>query len=325
MVNGAPGSAWAALRSSSGVDTLELLGTLSGDDPAPVTEASLFDLASVTKVFTTVTALRLVDSGVLDLDEPCSRTLSIGFGPGSEAITLRQLLLHTSGLPAEGRLWRSGLRGGALRDAVLSTALVSAPGAEHRYSDVGFIAVGTLLERVSGRPLAQLVTEVATLLGAESLTWEPDPLRSVATEIQPHRGLVRAEVHDELAAALGRPAGHAGLFGTVHDVAALACMIREDGCGPRRRVLSPASVRLLTAPSVRAEGFEQALGLRVRQRSWMGAADAVGHTGFTGTAFTVVPQTGDFGVLLLNRVHPTRENTDVTAVRRRFFDSLSPR
>ncbi|QEA27918.1 beta-lactamase family protein [Microbacterium sp. CBA3102] len=324
MVNGAPGSAWAALRSMAGVDTLELLGTLSADDPTPVSEESLFDLASVTKVFTAVAALRLVDAGLIALDEPCAAVLSIGSGPGSGAITLRQLLLHTSGLPAEGGMWRSGLRGAALQRAVVAADLVSGPGTEHRYSDVGFIAVGTLLERVSGRPLAQLIAEVAALLGADTLTWSPDPRHSVATEIQPHRGLVRAEVHDELASALGRPAGHAGLFGTVHDVAALARMIRDDGGGPRRRVLSAASARMLTVPAVRADGFEQALGLRVRQRSWMGDGEAVGHTGFTGTAFAVNPHTGDFGVLLLNRVHPTREDADVTGVRREFFAFLSP-
>src|SRR5690606_10017581 len=127
-------------------------------------------------------------------------------------------------------------------------------------------------------------------------------------------------VHDELAHALGAPSGHAGLFGAVADVLAVVRMLRSGGMGPERRVLSEQSVRLMIAPVVRADaGFGQALGLRVRDAAWMGAFDAVGHTGFTGTCFATAVDGGGFGVLLLNRVHPTRNGTDVQAVRRAFF------
>lgn len=324
MVNGAPGSAWASLVSAAGIEEVVVVGTPAHDDTTPLTDEHLFDLASLTKVVTTVTALRLVDDGSLDLDEPVASAVAVGSGRGAETITLRHLLTHTSGLPAEGRLWRTGMRGEHLRDAVLGSALLTSPGEIHRYSDVGFIAVGELLERVSGRRLDELVRETAALIGAGSLTWSPDDSRAVATEVQPGRGLVRGTVHDELAAALERPAGHAGLFGTVQDVAALARVVRDDGVGAGGRVLSPESARLLREPVVPAAGFEQALGLRVRDASWMGDADAVGHTGFTGTAFAVSPRTGDYGVLLLNRVHPTREGADVSAVRREFFAFLAP-
>lgn len=323
MVNGAPGSAWASLTSTEGHEEVRVAGTHAHDEPAPLRDDALFDLASLTKVFTTVAALRLVDAGLLDLDAPTSTSLQVGTGRGAAGITLRHLLTHTSGLPAEGRAWRSGLRGEPLREAVIGSALLAAPGAAHRYSDVGFIAVGELLERVSDRRLDDLVCETAALLGADTLTWAPDADRAVATEEQPDRGLVRGEVHDELAAALERPAGHAGLFGTVHDVAALARMIRDDGEGASRRVLSAESTRLLTSPHAQADGYEQAVGLRIRDANWMGRADAVGHTGFTGTAFALSPRTGDHGVLLLNRVHPTRQNADVSAVRRRFFAFLA--
>ena len=323
MVNAAPGSAWASLTSTGGIEEVVVTGTPAHDDPTPLTDRHLFDLASLTKIFTTVTALRLVDDGSLDLDEPVASVMSVGSGRDAEAITLRQLLTHTSGLPAEGRLWRTGMRGAQLREAVLGSALLSRPGETHRYSDVGFIAIGELLERASGRRLDDLVGETAALIGAESLTWIPDADRAVATEVQPDRGLVRGEVHDELAAALERPAGHAGLFGTVHDVGALARVVRDDGLGTGGRVLSPESARLLRTPVAPAEGFEQAVGLRVRDANWMGRADAVGHTGFTGTAFAVSPGTGDYGVLLLTRVHPTREDADVSAVRRSFFAFLA--
>lgn len=323
MVNGAPGSAWASLRSVGGVEHRFVLGTAANDERMPLTPAHLFDLASLTKTFTTVVALRLVESGVLDLDAPVRPLLEVGAGDGAERITLRHLLTHASGLPAEGSAWRSGLTGDELRAAVIGSDLLAAPGTVHRYSDVGFISVGELVERVSGRPLAELVAEIAALLGAASLTWSPPAELSVATEVQPHRGLVRGEVHDELAHALGRPAGHAGLFGSVDDVAALARMIGADGVGRAGRVLSSESIRLMSTPVVTADaGYGQAVGLRVRDTAWMGDTDAVGHTGFTGTAFAVSPRTGDFGVLLTNRVHPTREDADVSAVRREFFGIL---
>lgn len=325
MVNGAPGSAWASLRSIRGTDADELtiLGTPARDDPAPLSVEHVFDLASLTKIFTTVAALRLVEEGMLALDAPVSDVLVVGSGEGAERITLRHLLTHTSGLPAGGGAWRTGLAGDDLRATVLASALRAEPGSAHTYSDVGFISIGELLERVSGRPLAELVADAAAVMGADSLTWAPPADLAVATEVQPHRGLVRGEVHDELAHALGRPAGHAGLFGTVHDVAALARTIRDEGAGARGQVLSAESIRLMTTPVTTAvAGYGQAIGLRVRDAAWMGETDAVGHTGFTGTAFAVDRSTGASGVLLTNRVHPSRVDADVTAGRQAFFGTL---
>lgn len=325
MVNGAPGSAWASLVSIPGTDAEDVVlhGTPTHDDPEPLTADHLFDLASLTKVFTTVAALRLVDDGMLELDAPVAEALRVGTGAGRERITLRHLLTHTSGLVAEGGAWRNGLTGEELRAAVLRSELRAVPGDAHLYSDVGFIAIGELLERVSGRSLADLVAAAAAPMGARTLTWSPSPMSAVATEVQPHRGLVRGEVHDELAHALDRPAGHAGLFGTVHDVAALARTIRDEGEGDNCPVLSARSARLLLTPSVTADaGYGQAVGLRVRDDAWMGRADAAGHTGFTGTAFAVERTSGAYAVLLTNRVHPTRADADVNAARREFFRVL---
>ncbi|GAA1534282.1 CubicO group peptidase (beta-lactamase class C family) [Microbacterium ginsengiterrae] len=325
MVNGAPGSAWASIRvvSTDAAEERQVVGTPASDDATPLEPRHVFDLASLTKVFTTVAVLRLVEAGVVDLDAPVSDVLTVGEGADAGTITLRHLLTHTAGLPAECGGWRDGLFGDDLRAAALRSGLQAAPGEMHLYSDIGFIAVGELLERASGRALDALVAEAADALGADDLTWRPDPAFAVATEWQPHRGLVRGEVHDELAHALGRPAGHAGLFGTVDDVAALARMIRDEGEGGRARVLSTESVRLMTTPIARADaGYGQAVGLRVRDAGWMGDVDAVGHTGFTGTCFAVRPSTGGLGVLLTNRVHPSRVDTDLSDVRRTFLAPL---
>ncbi|WP_259461045.1 MULTISPECIES: serine hydrolase [unclassified Microbacterium] len=324
-MNGAPGSAWASLVSDPGTDAEEVvvLGAPANDDPAPLTADHLFDLASLTKIFTTVAALRLVDDGMLDLDAPVVGALRVGTGAGRERITLRHLLTHSSGLVAEGGAWRGGLTGEELRAAVLRSELRAEPGGAHLYSDVGLIAVGELLERVSGRSLTDLVADAAARMGAATLTWAPSPESAVATEMQRHRGPVRGEVHDELAHALGRPAGHAGLFGTVHDVAALARMVRDEGVGESGRVISVESAHLLITPVMTADdGYGQALGLRVRDKSWMGGADAAGHTGFTGTAFAVGRASGAYAVLLTNRVHPTREDADANPARREFFRVL---
>jgi CubicO group peptidase (beta-lactamase class C family) len=300
-----------------------LLGTPADGDHEPLGAEHLFDLASVTKTFTTVAALRLADAGMLDLDEPVAPVLAVGTGTGAALITARHLLTHTAGLPAEGGAWRSGLAGEELRSTVLRSALRAEPGTEHLYSDVGFIAVGELVERISGRTLGELVADAAAAMGAQSLTWTPSVARTVATEVQPHRGLVRGEVHDELAHALARPAGHAGLFGTVHDVAALARTIRDGGRGARGQVLSADSARLMVTPVVTAAaGYGQAVGLRVRDTAWMGERHAAGHTGFTGTAFAIDLDSGGWGVLLTNRVHPSREGADVTAARRSFFRTI---
>ncbi|MDF2507735.1 MAG: hypothetical protein K0Q52_1594 [Microbacterium sp.] len=167
------------------------------------------------------------------------------------------------------------------------------------------------------------MADAAAAMGAATLTWDPSTTRAVATEVQPHRGLVRGEVHDELAHALARPAGHAGLFGTVHDVAALARTIRDGGQGAQGPVLSAESVRLMVTPVVTAAaGFGQGVGLRVRDSAWMGEGSAVGHSGFTGTAFAVDLDSGGWGVLLTNRVHPSREGADVTPARRDFFRTI---
>ena len=323
-----PGSAVSVVVSGPEGRRAWIGGTLAHDDPTPLTSEHVFDLASLTKPFVAVAALRLAERGLLDLDAPVAEHLAVGRSgggaDGSRRITARHLLTHTAGLPPVSALWRDGLAADALLEGVLATPLVAPPGERHDYSCLGFIALGRLLEIVDGTTLDVLVIrEVLDPLGAVRARFGPVAASSaVATEIQPHRGLVRGEVHDELAHALGRPVGNAGLFGTVDDVAALGEMIARGGDGRVARVLGGESLRaLVTAiprPAEMDAAYGQTVGLRRADPGFMGAIDGAGHTGFTGTSLVVEPDSGRVAVLLTNRVHPTREGADIAPIRQAF-------
>ncbi|WP_328294960.1 beta-lactamase family protein [Kineococcus sp. NBC_00420] len=270
-------------------------GTLAHDDPTPVTAATRFDLASLTKVFTATVVHSLAEVGALDLDRPTERGFTIG-----------QLLAHTSGLPAVSDVWRrTDLRPAQRLQRALDAPLESAPGAEFRYSCVGYVTAGHLAEEATGQGLDSLLEEFVTHplgLGGP-LFWpvaEPVP----ATETGTPRGVV----HDEFAASLRRPAGNAGLFGTAEEVHALGRGLLE------RTLLSEGSWRRMSSGE----------GLRVGDPSWMPTPDHLGHTGFTGTSLLLDPVRGTCRVLLTNRVHPDRSRVDLTGFRKSVAQCPSP-
>ena len=315
---GLPGSAVSVAVHTPGAEPVQLLrGRIVQDGPA-LTADHLFDLASLTKVFVAVAALSLVEQGAVELDRP-------GSTPLSADVTLRHLLTHTAGLPPTSTRWRTE-HGDRLLEAVLATPLQAPPGTRHEYSCLSYITVGRLLEDATGDRLDQIVCDrVLTPLGAPTATFGPiDPSRAVATETQPHRGPLQGQVHDELAHALGRPVGNAGLFGTADDVLALGQMLLRSGQGRAGRVLDPSSVHLLTTPAVQSPaGYGQAVGFRVADPTFMGSVPGVGHTGFTGTSLVVDPARGTATVLLTNRVHPTRVGTDVGPLRRAVAEAVA--
>jgi CubicO group peptidase (beta-lactamase class C family) len=288
-------------------------------DRRGVDETSLFDLASVSKTATAAAVLRLVRAGSVRLDDRVADVVPVA----DPAITLRMLLTHTSGLPAESFLWRDapGIPAAQRLDTVLATPLESAPDAVHRYSCLGYIAAGAYAERVTGVPLADLIREhVAGPTGAGTLGFGPvDPTTAVATEEEPWagRGLVRGEVHDELNWFLGGRVGNAGLFGTAEDVLALAAGFLDDA------LLGPELWRAATTDQLEPRHdapYGQALGPRVRDPDLFGGADAIGHGGFTGTMWIAIPDRGIAGALLTNRVHPNRDRVDLGPFRRRFSE-----
>lgn len=300
-------------------------GTLSYDrGAAPVTDGTIYDLASLTKVLCTGTLVAgLVGHGVIGLDDRVAAWSSEWRGADREAVTIRDLLLHASGLPAHRRYFESLHGGLAFESAIASEPLDYRPGTRSVYSDLGFILLGRILERAAAAPLdAQFAAWWATELGsAAALTFTPgDGFDRIApTEIDPWRGrLLRGEVHDENAAALGGVAGHAGLFGAAAPVGTLARwwlgrIGREPWSVFATRGAVPGSSRALAWDTMLPTS---SCGTRMSVR-------AFGHTGFTGTSLWIDPEQHRYVVFLSNRVHPTRDGEDMARVRPALHDAVA--
>ncbi|MEZ0076039.1 serine hydrolase domain-containing protein [Planotetraspora sp. GP83] len=311
-VDGRPVATAAAGETARFADASEALLP----DRPPVTPDSVFDLASITKLFTTVVLLSLAEDGRLGLDEPVATWLPRHYGHRPE-IALRHLLTHTSGLPP-GR--RVGEEPSPSRwDVILSTP-AQGPLGTHTYSDVGMITAGRVAEIAGGASLDVLVRERITApLGLTDTAYRPGPAvlhRVVATEHKPERarpGCVRGEVHDETAYALGGVAGHAGLFSTAGDLLRFGEMLRAGGDG----VLSTAMLSEMTRDhGVPGAAFRQGLGVRIGDPAIVGPlADALGHSGFTGTSLVVDPTRRLTVVLLTNNVHPLRGRPGIRDLR----------
>lgn len=295
-----------------------------------MTVGTWFDLASLTKVLATLPAvLALAEDGAFGLDEPAGRFLPPLQGEHA-TYTLRQLLTHTAGL-APDLPWRSLDPDRArLAAHIAGRPLLAPPGSRLEYSDVGYLLLGLVVERISGQPLDRFVSERIHRPLAAAVRYGPvDPERCAATEDAPDGGgPLRGVVHDEKSRTLGGICGHAGLFGTAAGVAAVAEMFRREGRGPDgRAVLSPQTVRAALRPAVtgddgnrRCLGFELTGG--VNSAGDLLGRRAFGHTGFTGTSVWVDPDQGLTVALLTNRVHLGRENGQIVYLRKRLHNAV---
>ena len=287
--------------------------------PEPLDEATVFDAASLTKPVVTATLVQwLRERGRLDVEAPLQRYLPGCGGADKAGITLRQLLTHSSGLPAGLPRNGAGDWAGAAEAERIACGLplAAAPGTQLRYSDVNYILLGRIVERAGGMALDQLA-DAALFQPLGMVDSGYLPLRRMGagriapTERLPDGPLLRGEVHDPTARKMGGVAGHAGLFTTTADLARFARMllaggVAEDG----RRLLSEASVALLTTPQS-PPGLAEQRGMGwdiaspyARPRGSLYPPTSFGHTGFTGCAFWLDPASGSFFVLLSNRVHP---------------------
>jgi len=289
-------------------------GRLSWEKTSPwvSTDRTIYDLASLTKVVATTSALMvLYDEGKIRLDDPVSRYIPDFSGGEKDRVTLRMLLEHRSGLPAGRDLWRIAHTPEEARVAVISTPLVCEPGRCYEYSDLGADMLGFVVEAASGERLDQFVTErVFTPLGMSDTFFRPsDSLKArvAPTETNTRRGYsLQGEVHDENAFALGGVAGHAGLFSTASDLAVFAQMMLNGGEFNGTRVIADSTVALFStrAAGTRALGWDTCGGSGSCGK-YLGA-DAYGHTGFTGTSLWLDPDRDMFVILLTNRVHDAR-------------------
>ncbi len=306
---------------------------LPADKQVPMRADTIFDLASVSKLFTSMAVLCLVEDGMVDVDAPVAAYLPEFGANGKASITVKQLLTHTSGLEPFIPLWRDWPDKPSRIAAVLDRAPKYPPGSRYVYSDLNLITLGVLVERRSGKPLDIVVAERITgPLGLRDTGYNPPAAklhRVAATEFQssPPRGMVRGEVHDENAWSLGGVAGHAGVFSTAGDLAVLAQTILNGGAYAGRRILRAETVRdMLTNHTPEFPGNDHGLGFELNQRWYMGALSGprtAGHTGFTGTSLVIDPASRSFTILLTNRVHPSRAWGSINLARERLASGLA--
>lgn len=317
-----------------------------GFGPARADLFTLFDVSSLTKVVATTTLVyRMVSAGQLSLDDEVGR-----FFPeaGCREATIRDLLAHRSGLPA----WRPLFSAARSREEVVAAALgiplEGAPGGDRRYSDVGFIVLGAILEAVAGARLDTLFSrEVAAPLGLTRTSYRPlpaarDPVDGGRLAIAPtgdrrprwpalgQEGSYEpgaevrdaGEVDDDNAWAMGGVAAHAGLFSTAHEVASWAETLYEEleGAGRlgRAGVLAEMAARGLGFDRPSETGYSSSGRILGR----LGPRGAIGHLGFTGCSVWLDLDRGVSAVLLSNRVFPNRKNEDIRAFRPLFHDRV---
>ncbi len=276
---------------------------------APIVVTTRFDLASLTKVFIAACVLAAVADGALALDEPASRALAEWRATAHAAITPRMLLAHTAGLQS-GADYRT-LFAENVETYALHRPLVAAPGERVVYSDLGFIALGVLLARVRGTSLARAFDAFAHRFGCEATGYrsrDDGSLDIPATECDAWRGRVRGAVHDEKAYLMNGVAGHAGLFGTARDVAALARAFTGAPCVVPAELAREATCEQGADPVLR-RGLGWAL--KTTDENSCGAAMSratFGHTGFTGTSVWSDPERDLTVVLLTNAVYYGRRD-----------------
>ena len=281
--------------------------------PVPMTRETLFDLASLTKPLATgLSVMKLVEEGALEIDQLAQHYLPSFRGEGKENITLRQLLIHTSGLTPDNALadYLDGQAEAWRR--IDQLPLLGEPGTKFRYSDVGFIVLGRIVEAASSLSLDQFARErihAPSRMSSTGYCPAEEPRGRAVTTERRNGEWIQGEVHDPRAHALGGVAGHAGLFATSGDLATLAQSLLRSWRGEGSLPLKPETLRLMTADNTTPEGHRRGLGWD-KQSSYSSnrgtelSEAAFGHGGFTGTSIWIDPEQDLFVIFLGNRLHP---------------------
>ena len=298
-------------------------GRLGLEESAPrANEQTRYDLASLTKpLVVAMLTLRAVERGMLCLWDTLGTFID---APADKRdITIRQILTHTAGFPPGLHLWQKTGTPEKATELLLGCELIAPPGTKEQYCCAGYLLLGQLLECLYRQPLGELAQhEVFWPLGMTKTSFRPVGDNIAPTERQPDGTLLTGMVHDENARFLGGAAGNAGVFSTGDDMALFCQMLAAQG-------ELPDGTRYLSAPTIRAAfrnataglGKARGLGFSLPMLDDGYAGDlfppeTVGHTGFTGTSFTLDPGSGLYVILLSNRICPSREATGVYRVRR---------
>jgi CubicO group peptidase (beta-lactamase class C family) len=298
----------------------------------PLSDASIFDVASLTKVLATTTAImQLVERKQLALQDRAFNFVPQLRRVSKDQITIFQLLAHTAGFPGGEPLSRHLKSRDEIVDSICSIELSYLPGTGRIYDDLGYILLGLIVESITGLTLDRYCQkEIFEPLGmSETMFAPPEALlgRVVPTEIDADRGgLLRGIVHDERAYLMGGVAGHAGIFTTARDLGKFSRSMMGHDKGALAAILSTASVTLMWSRQWQDSEGEYGLGWDRLRPSYMNGIDdsgAVGHTGFTGVSLVISPKRGLAMILLSNRVHPVRSSTSLIGqARRRFVEAV---
>lgn len=301
---------------------------LPEDQWVPARQDTIYDLASISKLFTATAVMQLVERGQLSLEDTVASHLPRFGENGKEQVTIQHLLTHVGGLPPFINLWQAYPDVPSRIDAALTVKPTAVPGTKYVYSDLGLIALAQVVEVISGQGLDVFVQENITApLGMTETMYNPPAElldRIAATEYMTVTGeLVRGHVHDENAYSLGGVAGHAGVFSTARDLAVFAQMFLNGGTYGGARVLQTSTVQDMFTDRIAevtgAGGARRGLGPELA--AWYYHAGLTSpysgaHTGFTGTSLVIDPLTDTIVIMLANSVHPTREWSTTSVTRR---------
>lgn len=288
------------------------------------TADTLFDMASLTKVMsTTMVALRAIEEGFLTLDDTISRYFDAP--PDKASITIRQLMTHTGGFTPFFLLEKEINDPADVVACILQRPLIAPPDGTPRYSCIGFILLGKILEKLYGMPLNQIAkAHVFAPLGMQDTGYVPTGGTFAPTEVDPVTGVAwRGVVHDENARFLGGISGNAGVFSNIGDCIRFASMLASGGQG----FLSAAMLQKALRNYTPGHDVHRGLGFHLAGTEGCYFGDlfpdhSFGHTGFTGTSIAIDPGTGLYVVLLTNRVHPSRDNLQILRFRRTLHSKI---
>ncbi|MFC2083927.1 glycoside hydrolase family 3 N-terminal domain-containing protein [Bacteroidota bacterium] len=298
-----------------------------------ISRKSIFDLASLTKVIATTSAIMILyDNNKLDLEDKVVEYLPKFANNGKDKITIHHLLTHNSGLPSYKRFYRMYDNKDEIINDLMNIELTFNPGENYSYSDLGMIVLQLIIEKISGLSLDKFLYEnLFNKLDMNSTRFNPSKEfknQCVPTELDNYwrNKLIIGEVHDENSYALGGIAGHAGLFSTAHDLANLTFIYLNNGTYKQKEIFQPNTIELFT--NIQSQNGNRSLGWGIISLSGYSSAgtkfskNSFGHTGYTGTSIWVDKDRGLFVILLTNRVHPSRKNKKIIEFRPKLHDYI---